>query len=103
MPSRLESLSMVTLESWWAGKPVLANGKCQVLRGQCLRSNAGLYYTSYDEFRETLSLLEGDPALRSAMGANGRRYFEENYSWDVVERKYLALLEAAGVSFRRPA
>jgi glycosyltransferase involved in cell wall biosynthesis len=103
MPSRLESLSMVTLEAWWAGRPVLANGKCEVLRGQCLRSNAGLYYTSYDEFRETLSRLEGDPALRSAMGVNGRRYFEENYSWDVVERKYLALLEAGGVSARRPA
>jgi glycosyltransferase involved in cell wall biosynthesis len=95
MPSRLESLSMVTLEAWWAGKPVLANGKCEVLRGQCLRSNAGLYYTSYDEFRETLALLESGPAMREAMGRNGRRYFEENYAWDVVERKYLALLEAA--------
>jgi glycosyltransferase involved in cell wall biosynthesis len=103
MPSRLESLSMVTLEAWWAGRPVLANGKCEVLRGQCLRSNAGLYYTSFEEFRETLSLLETDEALRGKMGANGRAYFEENYSWDVVERKYLSLLEASGVSLRRPA
>jgi len=95
MPSRLESLSMVTLEAWWAGRPVLLNGKCEVLRGQCRRSNAGLYYTSYDEFRETLSLLESAPAMRETMGRNGRRYFEENYAWDVIERKYLALLEAA--------
>ena len=35
MPSRLESLSMVTLEAWWAERPVLVNGKCEVLRGQC--------------------------------------------------------------------
>jgi glycosyltransferase involved in cell wall biosynthesis len=95
MPSRLESLSMVTLEAWWAGRPVLANGKCEVLRGQCLRSNAGLYYTSYDEFRETLSLLESEAGMRETMGRNGRRYFEENYAWDVIEGKYLALLEAA--------
>jgi glycosyltransferase involved in cell wall biosynthesis len=103
MPSRLESLSMVTLEAWWAERPVLANGKCEVLRGQCLRSNAGLYYTSYDEFRETLTLLEGDAALRAALGRNGRRYFEENYAWDVIERKYLGLLEAARGSAARPA
>jgi len=98
MPSRLESLSMVTLEAWWAGRPVLANGKCEVLRGQCLRSNAGLYYTSYDEFVEALGLLEGDPGLRLTLGRNGRRYFEENYAWDVIEAKYLRLLRAAGAA-----
>jgi glycosyltransferase involved in cell wall biosynthesis len=92
MPSRYESLSMVTLEAWWAGRPVLANGKCEVLRGQCRRANAGLYYSSYDEFAEALALLEGDAALRAALGRNGRRYFEENYAWDVVEKKYLDLL-----------
>ena len=34
MPSRFESLSMVALEAWALGKPVLANGRCDVLRGQ---------------------------------------------------------------------
>jgi glycosyltransferase involved in cell wall biosynthesis len=93
MPSRYESLSMVTLEAWWAGKPVLANARCEVLRGQCQRSNAGLYYTSYDEFHETLALLEGDAELRRRLGANGRRYYDTHYAWDVIETKYLALLE----------
>ena len=44
MPSYLESLSMVALEAWAMGKPVLANAKCDVLQGQCIRSNAGLFY-----------------------------------------------------------
>ena len=92
IPSRYESLSMVTLEAWWAERPVLANAKCEVLRGQCLRSNAGLYYSSYEEFREALLLIEGDAALRRALGANGRRYFEANYAWPVIERKYLDLI-----------
>jgi glycosyltransferase involved in cell wall biosynthesis len=92
IPSRFESLSMVTLEAWWAERPVLANARCEVLRGQCQRSNAGLYYSSYEEFREALALLEGDPGLRGALGRNGRRFFEAHYAWDVVERKYLALL-----------
>ena len=91
MPSRYESLSMVTLEAWWAERPVLANGKCEVLRGQCQRANAGLYYSSYDEFHETLALLESRPDLRRALGAAGRRYFERHYAWDVIERKYLDL------------
>ncbi len=92
MPSRYESLSMVTLEAWWAKRPVLANARCEVLRGQCQRSNAGLYYSTYDEFREALALLESDEALRRALGQNGRRYFEAHYAWDVIERKYLDLL-----------
>jgi glycosyltransferase involved in cell wall biosynthesis len=92
MPSRYESLSMVTLEAWWARRPVLANARCDVLRGQCRRSNGGLYYAHYDEFRESLALLESRPGLRQALGENGRRYFEAHYTWDIVERKYLELL-----------
>jgi glycosyltransferase involved in cell wall biosynthesis len=92
IPSRYESLSMVTLEAWWAERAVLANGKCEVLRGQCLRSNAGLYYSSYDEFTETLQVLESNAPLRRAMGRNGKRYFEQHYAWDVVIGKYLALI-----------
>ena len=38
MPSRYESLSMVALEAWALGRPVLANARCDVLVGQCLRS-----------------------------------------------------------------
>ena len=95
IPSRYESLSMVTLEAWWAERPVLANAKCDVLRGQCRRSNAGLYYSSYDEFKAALGLLESNQALRREMGRNGRRYFEANYAWDVIETKYLALLAEA--------
>ena len=50
MPSPYESLSMVTLEAWALGKPVLVNGQCDVLRGQCLRSRGGLYYDNVEEF-----------------------------------------------------
>jgi len=87
---------MVTLEAWWAGRPVLANARCDVLRGQCRRSNAGLYYATYDEFREALALLESHEGLRSTLGENGRRYFERHYTWDIIEGKYLDLLARAG-------
>src|SRR6516162_3080095 len=92
MPSYYESLSMVALEAWALGKPVLANGKCDVLKGQCLRSNAGLFYENYPEFAETLRALETNRWLASSLGRNGRRFFKDNYDWPVIERKYLDLL-----------
>ncbi len=93
LPSAMESLSIATLEAWWAERPALVNAKCAVLRGQCKRANAGLYYASYEEFREALALLERDAPLRRRLGRNGRRYSEDNYAWPVVEGKILALLE----------
>jgi glycosyltransferase involved in cell wall biosynthesis len=57
MPSYYESLSMVALEAWGLGTPVLANGRCDVLKGQCLRSNGGLFYEGYPEFSEALGAL----------------------------------------------
>jgi glycosyltransferase involved in cell wall biosynthesis len=93
MPSYYESLSMVTLEAWALRLPVLTNGRCDVLRGQVIRANAGLYYESYEEFAAALRLLEAERGLRQVLGANGRAYFERHYTWSVVERKYLAMLE----------
>jgi glycosyltransferase involved in cell wall biosynthesis len=92
MPSYFESLSMVALESWALGRPVLANGRCDVLKGQCLRSNAGLFYESYEEFAETLYALESNGPLHARLGDNGRDYFDRHYAWPVIERKYLDML-----------
>ena len=66
MPSYFESLSMVALEAWALGRPVLANGKCDVLKGQCIRSNAGLYY-------ETLRRVRRNAATRSNRTAGWRQ------------------------------
>ena len=93
MPSQYESLSMVTLEAWAMGLPVLVNGRCEVLHGQVLRSNAGLYYACYEEFAETMRLLESNRPLRSVLGANGRRYFRQHYAWPVIEQKYYEMFQ----------
>jgi len=93
MPSYFESLSMVALEAWALGKPVLANAHCDVLVGQCVRSNAGLYYQDAPEFGAALDLLLDDPGLAATLGANGRAYFAQHYSWPVIERKYLDMFE----------
>jgi glycosyltransferase involved in cell wall biosynthesis len=93
MPSFYESLSMVLLEAWALRKPVLVNGHCDVLRGQTVRSGGGLYYRDGDEFREALRLLMSDERLRECCGRNGRKYFEDGYTWRVIEGKYERLLQ----------
>ena len=93
MPSYYESLSMVALEAWALGKPVLANGRCEVLRGQCIRSNAGLYYESEAEFVGALRAIAESHRLNAAFGANGRQFFQQHYAWNVIEQKYLDMLQ----------
>jgi glycosyltransferase involved in cell wall biosynthesis len=93
MPSYFESLSMVALEAWALGRPVLANGRCDVLKGQCIRSGAGLYYERYEEFAETLFALESNGPLHTRLGRNGREFFERHYTWPVIERKYLNMFD----------
>jgi glycosyltransferase involved in cell wall biosynthesis len=93
MPSFYESLSMVALEAWALGKPVLVNGRCDVLKGQTLRSSGGLYYETAEEFCEALYTLEGAGPVNAILGRNGRDYFKRNYAWPVIERKYLDMFE----------
>jgi len=93
MPSYYESLSMVALEAWALGRAVLANGKCDVLKGQCIRSNAGLYYETYAEFVGALEAMERNRWLTGTLGRNGRQFFRDTYDWPVIERKYLEMFE----------
>ena len=93
MPSYYESLSMVTLEAWALGRPVLANGKCDVLKGQCIRSNAGLYYETYGEFVGALEAIEQNRWLAGTLGRSGRQFFRDHYDWPVIERKYLEMFD----------
>ena len=93
MPSYYESLSMVALEAWALGRPVLANAHCDVLVGQCLRSNAGLYYENAREFAGALHRLLSDERLSQTLGRNGREYYVRHYAWPVIEGKYLEMFE----------
>ena len=88
VPSPYESLSLLALESFAVGTPVLANARSEVLVDHCRKSNAGLYYADRDEFGECLRLLIADHRLRAALGGNGRAYIRQNYRWDVILGKY---------------
>ena len=87
VPSPYESLSLLALEAFAVGTPVLANARSEVLVDHCVRSNAGLYYADRDEFVECLKLLVTDRRLRAAMGQNGRAYVRDHYRWDLIMTK----------------
>ena len=93
MPSPYESLSMVVLEAWALGKPVLVNGRCDVLRGQCLRSGGGLWYHSPEQFIDGLYTLEASGPAGALLGRQGRDYFRRHYTWPVIDQKYRDLFE----------
>jgi glycosyltransferase involved in cell wall biosynthesis len=88
VPSPYESLSLLALEAFAVGTPILANARSEVLVNHCVRSNAGLFYADRYEFAECLKLLIADERLRAAMGHNGRDYVRRNYRWDVILTKY---------------
>jgi len=90
MPSPYESLSMVLLEAWAVSKPVLVNGRCDVLVGQCRRSHGGLWYTTEDEFKVAIEKM--DKQVRNQLGLQGKYFVERNYIWSKIEQDYLKLL-----------
>ena len=80
------------LESFAVGTPVLASARNDAAVDYCRRANAGLYYSSRDEFTEALRLLMADPRLRARLGENGRRYIRLNHRWDAVIGRFERLI-----------
>ena len=92
MPSPHESLSMALLETWSAGRPALVNGACDVLTSHCRQSNGGLWYNNFQEWRAAMEVV--DEGTKRTLGRQGQAYVQRRYSWERVERDYLALLDA---------
>lgn len=84
LPSQYESLSISVLEAMSLKVPVLVNGVCEVLKGHCIKSNAGLYYNNYPEFAQTVNYMTQNESAMVQMGINGKKYVDANYQWNVI-------------------
>lgn len=93
LPSQFESLSIAVLEAMALGIPVIVNGKCEVLKGHCERSEAGVYYNNSDEAVNKLNTLINKTNM-NVLSEKARRYVEENYQWDAIIKKVEQLIWA---------
>ncbi|AXX14326.1 glycosyltransferase [Leptospira borgpetersenii] len=91
--SPLESFSIVLMEAWLKGKPALVNGKSDVLKGHCLRSNGGLFYFDRKSFFATLDFILDHPKESFEMGMSGKKYVEQNFNPKTVREKLLRLID----------
>ena len=92
-PSYFESFGMVITEAWAARRPVIVNGRSEVLNGQVRRGGGGLIYHGFAEFEAAVDLLLESPEAASALGRAGRAYTERHYAWDRVLTRYERYLE----------
>jgi len=92
-PSVNESFSIVIMESWLAGVPVLVHRDCEVTHYHVLRSRGGLAFRTDQEFAESLDLLLQDD-IRQRLGENGRAYVHNQYAWSQVLERFQAALDA---------
>ena len=92
VPSVVESFSIVMMESWIAGRPVIANARCPVTSAFCSDSNGGLWFENFAEFSEIVDYLRANPAAADAMGRSGAAFVRKNFEPAQVARNYLDAL-----------
>ena len=99
LPSIQEGQGIVLLEAQASAKPVVAfdvGGVNEAVRN----GETGLLVKrgSSEELADAIMKLLSDKALREKMGANGRRFVTENFTWDICAQKMLNVYrEALGI------
>ena len=86
--SENESFSIVLMEAWLAGVPVVVSATSPVMKGHVQRSNGGLYVANQDEFAAALQLLENDELTRKRLALQGQAYVSNNFTFDRVLARY---------------
>jgi glycosyltransferase involved in cell wall biosynthesis len=72
-------------EAMMCGIPLITNMEQELVK----KINCGIIvdYNNIDQIKEAIILLRDNEELRTMMGQNGRKAFEEKYNWDIMEQK----------------
>lgn len=90
IPSKFESLSMVTLEAMIMGKPVIATRYCEVLKKHIESSQAGFLYDDKENFSKQINKLTRlSEEEKIVISENGKAYVSKNYQWSTIIDKFV--------------
>jgi len=100
LPSKEESFGIVFLEAWSFSKPVIGAG-IGAIASIIEDGTDGLLFRPDDaeDLGEKLTTLITNEQLRHTLGTNGNTKFTENYTWDIVAKKFRAVYEEAIIKF----
>lgn len=87
-PSKNESFSLVIMESWLAGRPVMVHEECKVTANFAKESNGGFYFANYRDFEAQVNYILEHGDIADIMGQQGRKYVLDNFAWDVIVKRY---------------
>ncbi len=93
-PSTNESFSIVLMEAWMVGAPVVVHGECAVTKHHILESGGGLYLSSPTDLAGVTQYFLEDPARRVEFAARGRTYVQDQFSWPSVLARFDQVLAA---------
>lgn len=83
-PSLNESFSIVLMESWLQGRPVLVHEACPVTSDHVKMSGGGYTFADFEGFCNALDCLLNDSNHAAELGQRGKVYVLQNYAWEKV-------------------
>ena len=92
VPSRREALAPSALQAWSLGRPLVAHGPSEVMRGVVKRSSGGVACATREELAAALEVLATDPVLADELGRQGREYLAAHHAWPVGVERWDGLL-----------
>lgn len=87
-PSVNESFSIVLMEAWMLGTPVVVHGECAITKHHVVESGGGLYFSSPEDFAGVTRYMLAEPEKRTQFALCGRQYVLEHYSWRNVLSRF---------------
>jgi glycosyltransferase involved in cell wall biosynthesis len=87
-PSVNESFSIVLMEAWMVGTPVVVHGECAVTKHHVLQSGGGLYLSSPTDLAGVTRYFMDDAGRRAEFAERGRTYVEREFSWQSVLERF---------------
>ena len=89
-------------EAMMCGKPILVNRGTSTA-DKVRKENCGLVVdaNNIEEIKDAIIKLRDDPDMSKELGANGRKAYEQRYSWEIMERRLITVYQELNDEIRQ--